>query len=144
MARSKQYGRPQYVDSFTDKHWSLLDKLLMLPRLACSNECILAMMQEMPDCGTMSMDVLEKIIKNKYGATFAETRIKKGGILKSKIIEKQIQMALSGDRVMSIWVGKQYCGQRDNPEPDDTEPPFEYPKPGVSDVPVVSKPSDDI
>jgi hypothetical protein len=41
-------------------------------------------------------------------------------LLRSSVKRKQIQMALAGHAAMLIWVGKQYCGQRDRVDVEGT------------------------
>lgn len=53
---------------------------------------------------------------------FKDSLIKGKENLKMKLRRKQIQVALSGNVSMLIWLGKNYLGQVDKPEDDGEQP----------------------
>ena len=72
--------------------------------LDCANEF---------DC---SEDTIVNFVKKTYGMNFSEFSNKKQGTIRMKLRHKQIQMALEGNPVMAIFLGKQYLGQSDKVE----------------------------
>lgn len=63
-----------------------------------------------------SEDTIERRVKEEHGVTFAEhyrTKTSKGKI---SLRRKQLEVAMSGNTTMLIWLGKQMLGQRDRPE----------------------------
>lgn len=85
--------------------WDLLDMLLQFkPSLA--------------DTATLmkcSEDTLEIFIKKKYKVTFSEYRDKRMASVRMTLVQKAIEMARNGDRVMLIFCLKNLCGWTDNP-----------------------------
>lgn len=71
--------------------------------------------------GDPSEDTLERYCKQRFKLTFAEVQNQKRQNFKKNILAKQYQLALSGDRTMLIWLGKNYCGQKDKFEELDEE-----------------------
>src|SRR5689334_4639610 len=69
-------------------------------------------------CGKTTLD---RYIEREYGCTFSELQEENRGRMKMNIVGKQYELAMKGDRVMLIWLGKQYCGQSDNPAHDDDD-----------------------
>lgn len=99
-------------------------------------------MRTQPHCGAISRNTLTRMIREKYDCSFEELRVKKAGVFRAKILLKQAEVALQhGNVTLLIWLGKQYCGQSDTPEPPDGETPDTYPEPEISDE--VTKHHDD-
>jgi len=78
------------------------------------------------DC---SIETLNARCKEEQGVTFLEFLKQKRQGGKMSLRRRQYQKAVNeGDRVMLIWLGKQYLGQSD--EPTDMDAPNEsYPEP---------------
>lgn len=72
--------------------------------------------QDAADWFKVSMSSIERFVKNNFKCSFEELRGK--GFIKTKtaLKRKQIEMALSGDRVMLIWLGKQFLDQSEKAE----------------------------
>jgi hypothetical protein len=85
MARPKKYE----VDT---------KKLVKLAKIGCTYA-------ECADILGVSKDILEK----SYSTFYAKGRED----LKQRLRTKQIQLALGGNVVMNIWLGKQYLDQKD-------------------------------
>lgn len=64
----------------------------------------------------MSVDTLARRIKDRFGLTFAEYKKKKLESIKSNLLKKQYDVAMSGNVTMLIWLGKQYLGQSEKVE----------------------------
>lgn len=64
----------------------------------------------------ISVDTLERRIKEKTDITFAEYFEQKRGKGKISLRRKQMEMALDGNITMLIWLGKQYLDQKDKQE----------------------------
>lgn len=56
------------------------------------------------------------IHKSNIGRRFATELAKGRAALRKSLRRKQVEMALKGDRVMLIWLGKQYLGQAEKQE----------------------------
>lgn len=110
-------GRPSYESKFTDHHWALLDNLCSLPMVIVRNEDILTMMRTQPGCHDLSLKTLQRIVQKKYKLSFVPYRLQKQGVFRTRIISKQFELAMKGNVGLLIWLGKQYCGQSDQPEP---------------------------
>jgi len=65
------------------------------------------------DC---SEDTITRAIKKETGQTFYDFRDKYLGITRQKLRQKAFQMAMAGDRTVMIFLLKNYCGMKDNPE----------------------------
>ena len=59
---------------------------------------------------------LQRAALREKKCTFGEYATKKKEAIKQLIIGKQIDLALSGNVTMLIWLGKQFCGQTDKTE----------------------------
>jgi hypothetical protein len=94
-------GRP-----LTEIKWPEFEKL-------CGFQCTLEEIASFFDC---SADTIERHVKKKYDLTFAEIRKQKAEVGKVSIRRKMHELALSGDRVMLIWLSKQHLGMRDKHE----------------------------
>jgi hypothetical protein len=65
-----------------------------------------------------SVDTCARRVEERFsGETFAGYRRKKQSGLRVALINKQIQVALSGNIVMLKWLGVNYLGQSENPKP---------------------------
>ncbi len=67
-------------------------------------------------CLNVSYDTLERRVKEKYKISLAEFIKKAQSVGRISLRQKQFQVALSGDRAMLIWLGKQHLGQKDQPD----------------------------
>lgn len=65
------------------------------------------------DC---SEDTISRLIQKNDKLTFWEFRERHFGTTRMKLREKALAMALSGDRHMMIFLLKNYCGMKENPE----------------------------
>lgn len=102
MART---GRPQIkID------WDQFDKL-------CGLQCTLNEISSWFDC---SEDTIERSVKREKGITFAEYFEQKASKGKVSLRRKQYELAMAGDRVMLIWLGKQYLKQSDKLDKTET------------------------
>ena len=69
-----------------------------------------------------SVDTIERAVKREKKIGFAEYYKKKSS--KGKTSLRRIQFNLAKTNVtMAIWLGKQYLGQTDLPQPDEAELP---------------------
>ena len=66
----------------------------------------------------VSEDTIERRVKETHGVTFAEHYKTLSGGGKISLRRKQMDVALSGNVSMLIWLGKQYLGQKDKTETD--------------------------
>jgi len=64
----------------------------------------------------MSADSLSRRIKERYGITFAEYKQKRQETIRINILKKQYDIAMGGNVTMCIYLGKQYCGQKEQVE----------------------------
>lgn len=86
--------------------WERVNKLCFIQ---CTAEEIAAVM-------SVSVDTLERHCKKDHNMLFADyIAIKKQGG-KMSLRRKQHEIAMSGDRTMLIWLGKQHLGQSDKQE----------------------------
>lgn len=106
---AKKMGRPQKnIDQLQ------FEKL-------CSILCTLHDIAGFFDC---SPDHILRWCKRTYDETFSDIFKKKSSGGRISLRRKQFEMAMAGDRVLLIWLGKQHLGQRDMPTDDseDTKP----------------------
>jgi hypothetical protein len=100
-------GRPK-----KEIDWKVVETL-------CSIQCT----QEEIACHIdISVDTLERACKKRFKTGFADffkVKRRKGFI---SLRRKQYELAMKGDRVMLIWLGKQYLGQSDKTEIIDDRP----------------------
>ena len=61
----------------------------------------------------ISSDSMTERIKEKYDLDFPAFKDKSREGMKSNILHKQYEVAMNGNVTMLIWLGKQYCDQRD-------------------------------
>lgn len=84
----------------------------------CGIQCTELEICAVLDC---SEDTLNRWCKRTYGATFADTYKSKSLMGKSSLRRMQLKLA-EKSASMAIWLGKQYLGQKDQPESSiDTE-----------------------
>lgn len=91
-------GRPR-----KEINWPEFDKL-------CELQCTLNEIASWFEC---SPDTIERAVKREYKTNFAEYYSQKAEKGKISLRRKQWQVALSGDKTMLIWLGKQYLDQRE-------------------------------
>lgn len=94
-------GRPKIAIDF-----KYLDVICQRP---ISGEDVAAIME-------VSKDTLERAVKKEFGITFAAFKDKKMSKLRLTILDKQLEILKKGNVTMAIWLGKQYCGQKDKTE----------------------------
>lgn len=71
------------------------------------------------DCAEMakvSDDTLANRIRDLHGCTFTEYRNRKMSKVRISLARKQYDVAMSGDRTLLIWLGKQWLGQSEKSE----------------------------
>lgn len=86
----------------------------------CNILCTLDDIAGFFDC---SQDTIERWCKSTYAETFADVYKKKAAIGRVSLRRKQFEVAMSGDRSLLIWLGKQQLGQRDSfPDENQTAP----------------------
>lgn len=86
----------------------------------CNIMCTLDDISGFFDC---SPDTIERWCKSNYGETFADVYKKKSAIGRVSLRRKQFEVAMTGDRTLLVWLGKQQLGQRDSfPEEIQTTP----------------------
>jgi IS30 family transposase len=103
MARKKTGRPPKDID------WNQLDKL-------CALHCTAVECASFLD---MSIDTLERHIKERYSLSFPEYFRQKAASGKISLRRKQFEMAMSNP-TMAIWIGKQWLGQTDKQEVQST------------------------
>ena len=105
---AKKMGRPKiHIDQ------SQFEKL-------CNILCTLDDIAGFFDC---SQDTIERWCKATYSETFADVYKKKSAVGRVSLRRKQFEVAMSGDRSLLIWLGKQQLGQRDTfPEENNSSP----------------------
>jgi len=91
---------------FDEKDWKLLD-------VACQYKHLEIDIANLLD---VSMDTVERRIREKHGCSFAEYRNKRLSKTKHNLFAKQVEIAMSGNVSMLIWLGKNYLGQSDKSE----------------------------
>ena len=86
--------------------WKMVDKMLWI-------QCT-----QLEICGILevSEDTLCRRSLETHGVTFAEYSEQKRQGGKMSLRRKQMDLAMSGNVTMNIWLGKQYLGQKDKQE----------------------------
>jgi hypothetical protein len=95
--------------------WAIVDAL-------CA---VQATEEEIATALDVSVDTMERAIKREHGKTFAEhfkEKRKRGWV---SLRRKQYQSAMSGDKTMLVWLGKQWLDQRDRPEGVQADDPLQ-------------------
>lgn len=100
-------GRPQMV-----LDWEKIEKLCAIH---CTGE-------EISNILAISYETLVLAIQKKYKLSFPEYFAQKAARGKMSLRRRQYEAAMSGDRVMLIWLGKQYLDQKDNSRIDINTP----------------------
>jgi len=109
-------GRPRRDWAMTEQHWKLLELISGFPSHLVTDRNILHMMWTQAGLLGMEQDTMYRMVKLKYGLTFAKFRQQNSGMSRAKILAKQFEVAMKGNPAMLIWLGKQYLGQKENPE----------------------------
>jgi len=99
-----EMGRPRI-----EIDWKEFDKL-------CGMQCTLVEIAGWFDC---SEDTIERRVKEEYGITFAEHYRKRSSKGKISLRRRQLEVAMSGNPTMLIWLGKQMLNQKDRHEEAD-------------------------
>ena len=86
--------------------WEELDKLCVIQATRAEIACWF----------DVSEDTIDRHMKEKYGMSFAAYYEQKKGTGKISLRRKMFQMAIAGDRVMCIWLSKNYLGFADKQE----------------------------
>jgi AraC-like DNA-binding protein len=95
---ANKMGRPEKVID-----WKLLDSILQFgARLIDCSEVL-----------EMSDDSIQNKIKEQFGCTFSEYRERKMSKMRMRLLQKQFDVAMSGNTALLIWLGKQHLGQTD-------------------------------
>jgi hypothetical protein len=103
----RKVGRPPI-----EIDWEEFDKLLMIH----------ATLREIAGWFSCSEDTIERLVLKKFGMNFADYKDQKGAAGKISLRRKQFDMAMSGNVVMALWLGKNWLGQTDKPnEPEGDE-----------------------
>lgn len=76
----------------------------------CDIQCTI---EEIARFFNLSVDTIERRVKEKYKITFAEHYKIASAQGKMSLRRKQFEIALNGNVGMLIWLGKQYLGQTD-------------------------------
>lgn len=100
-----EIGRPEILID-----WALVDSLL---GIQCTKV-------EICDVIGISDDTLSRRCKSEHNMTYAEYSEQKGSSGRISLRRKQYELAMSGDRVMLIWLGKQYLKQSEKMEQTNT------------------------
>ena len=98
---TNKVGRPE-----KDFNWELIDGVLQFGA-------------NLIDCSELlkvSDDTIQRRIKKEFNCTFTEYRHKKMSKMRMKLLQKQYEVAMSGNVALLIWLGKQHLGQTDKIE----------------------------
>lgn len=91
-------------------NWVEFDKL-------CGIQCTLREIASWFEC---SEDTIERAVEREKEMRFADYFEQKKGKGKISLRRKQYEVAMSGDRSMLIWLGKQYLNQSDKLQQEQT------------------------
>lgn len=75
-----------------------------------------AKLEDAAEIAKVSSETLANRIKEEHGCTFSEYRDRKMSKIKVSLARKQYDVAMSGDRTLLIWLGKQWLGQSEKSE----------------------------
>lgn len=101
----------------------MADKLTLAERDLFEKMCsLLCDDQEMAHSLRMTVDEMREKAAKAYGAPYDEVRAEYTAVGRRNLRAAQMQSALNGNPTMQIWLGKQYLGQKDAPEPSDQRP----------------------
>lgn len=93
-------------------NWEEFDKL-------CALQCTLDELCSWFDC---SEDTIERHVKKHSGMRYADYFKLKRGKGRISLRRRQFEAAMSGDKTMLIWLGKQYLGQTDKQDVEFSSP----------------------
>lgn len=100
-------ARPsKQLEDITVDGWELLDSLIIWS----------AHQEYIAERLGISSDTLGRRLKERFGLNFAQYRDKKKEQVRTNIMKKQYDVAMSGNVSMLIWLGKNWCGQSDKME----------------------------
>jgi endonuclease III-like uncharacterized protein len=105
MAKGKMGRNRKQLEEMKFDGWDLLDA-----------EIKWASAEYLAEKLGMSADSLSRRIKERYGITFAEYKHKRQETIRINILKKQYEIAMGGNVTMLIYLGKQYCGQKEQVE----------------------------
>lgn len=105
IPKPAKMGRPP-----VDFDWQLFERLCTYP---LKNSDIAHIMG-------VSVDTISRLCKKQKGVTFAQYKEEKQAGFKLMIMQKQLEVAKSGNVAMLIWLGKQYLDQMDAAKQDNT------------------------
>ena len=97
----KKMGRPKVPIDF-----KLLENL-------CGIQCT---MEEIAMVMSVTVETIDARCQEEHGITFSEYYQQKKAKGKSSLRHKQWQVAMSGDKTLLVWLGKQHLGQTDKNE----------------------------
>jgi hypothetical protein len=97
-------GRPEVL--LSDEDWAEMDQLA---GLRCTTV-------ELAAWFSLSVDSLERKIKERHNMTFADYLTEKAAIGKASLRRVQMANAMGGNATMQIWLGKQLLDQKDKQE----------------------------
>jgi hypothetical protein len=80
---------------------------------------IQATLEEIADVLRVSEDTVERWCKRTYELGFADAYKKFSATGKTSLRRYQFEAAKKGNTTMLIWLGKQYLGQTDKPDPEE-------------------------
>ena len=98
-------GRPK-----KEVDWDQFDKL-------CAMQCPI---REIASWFEMTTDTLEARIRETFDCSFSDIFEEKRGKGKISVRRKQYEVAMSGNVTLLIWLGKQWLGQTDKQEIEQT------------------------
>ena len=105
-----QMGRPRKQIDKAD-----LESLLAI-NCTC-DECVGFLDNKLPD--GCSESALRRFVKAEYGCTFEQLAEKKRTLFKIRLRRNQIKLS-EKNAAMAIFLGKNYLGQKDNPDIDES------------------------
>lgn len=100
----KPFGRPEM---FTAEQVQMLERICGFPGITEEQVAWLL------NC---HKDTVLKFIKRKYGCTFTEFRAQKEIYIDFLLLNKQVEVALKGDKTLLVWLGKARLGQKETTE----------------------------
>ena len=79
-----------------------------------------APLEDAADLMGVSDSTLSRRIKEEFNLTFEDYRHKKGSASRQTLRQLQLETAQKGNVTMQIWLGKQWLGQKDKQEIEQT------------------------
>ncbi len=95
----------------TEFDFETFEKLCSLPKVITQDDICWIMRCSLHKCD-------DEIKARHPGMTFGEFRSKMGGQFRRTILDSQINAAKAGNAAILIWLGKNYLGQSDDPQPE--------------------------